>query len=191
MIRVMSLAILAVALAAPSARAQTTSGNAPVNDSLFAEAAVLGGLSEVQLAQIGAQKATDSELKKLSKEMIDDHNKLNQELVNLAAQKRIAIPRTLDARAQFCAQNLMGVSSEHFDRCYAKAQLHAHTEAIATYEAEAERGQDPDVKAFAARALPSIKKHLHAIKPIAMKHDKDHDKDKDKDHSRRSDRAEK
>jgi putative membrane protein len=79
----------------------------------------------------------------------------------------------VDVRSQFCAQSLAGLSGEEFDRCYAKAQLMAHMDAVAMFEAEAERGLDPDVKALAARALPQIKSHLKMIKPIAQKYMKE------------------
>lgn len=167
---------------------QNAARTTAVNDWLFAEAAADGGMAEVSLAELGMQKATDPELKRISQEMVDDHKKLNQELVNLAAQKRIGLPRGIDPRAQFCAQSLAGLSGDHFDKCYAKAQLHAHMEALGAFEAEAERGQDPDMKALASRAVPRIKHHLEAIKKIAHKHEKANDKDKDNDHKDRSER---
>jgi len=190
MTRISLLAALAVALVAPMAGAQTqtTGGNAPVNDWLFAEAATAGGLAELSLAEIGLQKATDSELKKFSQKMVDEHSKMNQELATMAAQRRVALPRQLDVRAQFCVQALNGESRDHFDRCYAKAQVHCHEAALAAYEAESQRGQDPNMKAFAAKAIPHIKEHLKTIKPICEKLCKEHedreskssDKDRDK-----------
>lgn len=173
MIRSLTLAALAVVLAGPTARAQATAGGAPVNDALFAEVAAIGGMSEVTLSEIGLQRATDPELKKFSQQMIDDHNKMNQELKTLASQKRINLPRTVDARGQFCAQSLKGAPNANFDRCYAKAQLTAHMEAAAVFEAEAERGQDADMRALAAKSLTHIKEHLQTIKPIAMKYEKE------------------
>jgi len=173
MIRTLTLAALAVVLVGPMARAQSTAGSAPVNDSLFAEAAAVGGVAEVSLSEIGLKRASDPELKKFSQQMIDEHTKLNHDLTALAAKKRIPMPRTVDVRSQFCAQSLMGTPTEKFDHCYAKAQLVAHSEAVATFEAEAERGQDAEMKALAAKALPSIKEHLSMIKPIAMKYEKD------------------
>jgi putative membrane protein len=180
MIRSLTLAVLAVVLAGPTARAQVTENSAPVNDSLFAEAAAVSGVTEVALSEIGLQNTTDPELKKFSQQMIDEHSKLNQELTNLCSQKQIALPRTIDARAQFCAHSLKGASREAFDRCYAKAQLNAHMEAVAAFEAEAERGQDADMKAFAARALPRIKEHLQTIKSIAKRYHKEHSAEPEK-----------
>lgn len=189
MYRTLSLAALAAVLAATSAHAQVqaqpvqaqpvraqptaTAGRSAVNDSLFAEAAAIGGMAELSLSEIGARRATDPQLKKFSQQMIDEHSRLNRELTELAARKRIPLPRTVDPRAQFCAQSLAGLSGEEFDRCYAKAQLIAHMDSAAAFEAEAERGMDPDVKALASRGLGHIKQHLSEIKPIAMKYEKD------------------
>lgn len=193
MIRTTTLAALAVALLSPALNAQVTSaprtapagtaaagtvGRTAVSDSLFAEAAASGGLAEVMLAEVGAQRATHPDLKNFSTRMIQEHTRMNAELTQLAAQKRIPLPRTADFRAQFCAQSLNGLTGEEFDRCYAKAQLLTHMDAVATFEAEAERGQDPQVKALAARVLPHIKGHLKMIRPIAMKYEKEkHEKE--------------
>ncbi len=192
MIRTLTLAALAATLAVPTAFAQQQKSTqlrqstqqrqsnrhatdaAPVNDQLFAAAAAIGGMSEVAISQLGVQKATDPELKKFSQQMVEDHTRMNGELTELASKKQIALPRTVDPKSQFCAQSLTGLSGEKFDRCYAKAQLVSHMEAVSAFEAEAERGQDPEVKALAAKALPHIKHHLAIIKPIAMRYEKEH-----------------
>jgi len=173
MFRTLILAAMAAALLAPTARAQQSAGKAAVSDPLFASAATLGGLAEVTISELGLRKATDAELKKFSQQMVADHTQMNGELAALAARKGIALPRVPDARAQFCAQSLAGISGEEFDKCYAKAQCLAHKDAVATFEAEAERGQDPDLKALAAKALPRIKEHLKTIEPIAKRYEKE------------------
>ncbi len=141
-----------------------------VNDALFAAAAADNGLAELTLSQLGAQRATDPELKRFSQQMIDDHTRMNNELRATCAQKGMRIPEMVDVRAQFCAQSLAGLSGEKFDMCYAKAQLVVHMEAVAAFEAEAERGLDPNLKALAAQALPKIKAHLGQIEPIAERY---------------------
>jgi len=188
MIRSLALAAIAAISASLPAGAQTavqapTRQTAPpaavggtlsaVPDALFAAAAGSSGVAEVNLSQIGLQRATDPELKQFSQRMIDDHTKLNQQLVNLVARKGMRIPMGIDARAQFCADSLSALSGEEFDKCYAKAQLVMHMDAVAAFEAEAHRGQDPDIKALAASALPILKEHLHMIKPIAKRYEKE------------------
>ncbi|MDB5351068.1 MAG: outer membrane protein [Planctomycetota bacterium] len=151
----------------------TTATRAAVSDPLFASAAALSGLAEVTISRIGLTRATNPDLKTFSQRMIDEHTRLNRELIDLSATKRIVLPVVLDPRAQFCAQSLVGLTGDEFDRCYAKAQYVAHMDAVAMFEAEAERGLDPDVRAWAARTLPHLKEHLSMVKPWAMKAEKD------------------
>jgi len=143
---------------------------AAVNDALFAAAAAEGGLFELSLSQLGAQRATDPELKRFSEKMIEEHTRMNAELKDLASRKGMALPTQVGYCAQFCAQSLAGLSGEDFDHCYAKAQFIKHMDAVGLFEAEAERGSDRDVSALAAKALPQIKEHLRMIKPIAKKY---------------------
>jgi len=152
---------------------QGTAGRAAVNDSLFAMAAADGGLTEVTLSELGIQKATDPELKRFSQQMVDEHTRMNAELATLASRKGVTLPRTVDVRSQFCAQSLAGLSGQEFDRCYAKAQLVVHLDSVATFEAEAERGMDPDMKALASKSLSHIKQHLAQIKPIAQRYEQE------------------
>ena len=144
-----------------------------MDDELFASAAAAGGLAEVALSQIGLQRTTDADLKKFSQRMIDEHSKANQELMTLAARKRLTLPRTLETKDRFSGEALSGLSGAEFDRCYAKAQFIQHMNAVAAFTAEAERGQDPEIKAWAARTLPHIKEHLATIKPFAEKAEKE------------------
>jgi len=147
-----------------------TARTAAVSDQLFATAAAAAGLAEVSLSELGVRKATDPDLKQFSQRMIDEHTKANQELMQVAGDKGVTMPEALDARAAFCAQSLAGLSGEEFDKCYAKAQLIAHMDSAAMFKAEAERGTDPQMKAYAAKTLAHIEDHLNTIKPIAMKY---------------------
>ena len=187
MIRSIALTAIAFISATLSARAQspvrsparqvtqstaTALNQSVVSDALFAAAAGGGGLAEVNVSELGLQRATDPELKQFSQRMIDDHTKVNQELANLTVRKGMLIPVGIDARARFCVESLSGLSGEEFNKCYAKAQLVLHMDAVAAFEAEAYRGQDLDIKALAAKALPAMKEHLQKIKLIAMRYEK-------------------
>jgi putative membrane protein len=163
------------AAAQPGAATQTRAVTQPaartaVNDALFAAAAGDCGMSQLALSELGAQRATSPELKQFSEKMIEEHTKMNADLRQLAGQKRMGLPTAMSFGSQFCTQSLAGLSGEDFDHCYAKAQLVAHMHAVGLFEAEAKRGADPEMQAFAAKALPQIKEHLRKIKPIAKKY---------------------
>lgn len=190
MSRILISAALAAIVAVPTVRAQTTNrqapanaptaanaqaaaDQAPINDALFAQAAAASGMSEVAVGEIGERKATDPQLKEFSQRVVADHGKMNQELMDLAARKGIALPAQIDPRGQFAIHSLGGEPTDTFDRCYAKAQMAIHLEAMGVFEAEAKRGQDPELKALAAKALPKIKEHLNMLKPIAKKYEEE------------------
>ena len=44
-----------------------------------------------------------------------------------------------------------------------------HENDVAAFKKQAENSSDPDVKAFAAKTLPVLQKHLDAIKAIQAK----------------------
>ena len=178
MIRRLSFAALATAaLSASGAFAQEkTSEKMGVNDALFAAAAADGGMSEVMLAEMGAKKAVNPELKKFSEHMVESHAKVNGQLKELAAKKGLTLPKEVGVGHQFCAQSLAGLSGEAFDHAYAQAQMVNHMAAIAAFKAEAERGQDPEVKAWAAKTLPAIEEHARELRPIFMHHESHHER---------------
>lgn len=172
MLRTLSFAAFAAAALVPSSVfAQATSEKMGVSDSLFAITAADGGMTEVIMAQMGVKKATNPELKKFSEQMVEEHTKVNNQLKELAARKGMTLPTTISPGHQFCGQSLMGLSGEEFDTAYAVSQLILHMDTVAVFSAEAERGQDPDIKAFAAKTLPHIKAHTKHLKPIAQRYE--------------------
>ena len=177
MLRNWTLAAFAtVALAGSPALAQHgTAEKMGVSDSLFAAAAADGGMAEMMMAEMGAKKATNPELKKFSEHMVESHSKVASQLKELASKKGFTLPTTTSVGHQFCAQSLAGLSGEEFDHAYSHAQLTAHMAAVATFKAEAERGQDPDVKAWAEKTLPAIEEHVKELRPIAMHHESRHE----------------
>ena len=177
MIRRISLAaaFAAAALASSSASAQT-SEKMGVNDALFAAAAADGGMAEVTMAEMGVKKATNPELKKFSEHMVEAHTKVGNQLKELAAKKGISLPKEVSVGHQFCAQSLAGLSGEEFDHAYSHAQMIGHMATIAAFKAEAERGQDPEVKAWAEKTLPALEEHAKELRPIAMHHEAHHEK---------------
>ena len=172
-------ALLLATWARPALRAQDTSKR-PVNDRLFAAAAGVAGLAEVSCSRLAEARAKDEAIRKFARQMIEDHTKANQELTSLASGKAIVLPTTLDLKDQAAVDRLDGLRGDDFDRCYAKQQYGAHMEALALFEAEAERGQDRDLKAWASKTLPTLKEHLKTIKQICEGHEKGESKSESK-----------
>lgn len=179
MIRHWTLAAFAAAAlaVAPATADDKTADKMGVSDSLFAAAAAEGGMAETQMAEMGAKKAHSPELKKFSEHMLESHRTVNSQLKEMASKKGITLPTTVGVGHQFCAQSLASLSGEEFDHAYTQAQFVAHMAAIAAFKAEADRGHDPDVKAWAAKTLPSLEEHLRELRPMAMHHESHHERE--------------
>ena len=150
----------------------TTTNNAnaaaPAQGNFYIEAAQ-GGMAEVELGQLAAQKANDPEVKSFGQMMVADHGKANAELQTVAGRKQVTLPATLAPNHQATMTQLQGLSGADFDRAYVNAMVTAHEKDVALFERQAANDADPDAKALAAKTLPTLKKHLEAIKDIQSK----------------------
>jgi len=101
--------------------------------------------------------------------MVTDHSKANDELKSLATKKNISLPTTLDPKHQSTVQRMQGLSGAEFDRAYVDDMVEDHEADVREFEKQSSDNPDPDVKAFAAKTLPTLRKHLDAIKAIQSK----------------------
>jgi putative membrane protein len=80
------------------------------------------------------------------------------------------VQSTGEARAQMGHDDTwMSQSGAAFDRGFIAAQVTAHQNAIALFEKEASGGSDPDLKAFAAKQLPTLRAHLKQAQDLQSK----------------------
>jgi putative membrane protein len=129
-------------------------------DSAFAMKAAQGGMAEVQLGQLATQNASNPDVKAFGQRMIDDHTKANERLKAIAGQKGFTLPANVDAKDQATYDRLSKLRGLEFDRAYASDMVKDHREDIAEFEKEANGGNDPDLKRFAADTLPTLREHL-------------------------------
>ena len=129
-------------------------------DQKFVLEAASGGMMEVQLGQLAVSKA---------KHMVDDHSKANEELRGLASSKGITLPTALDAKQQAEVDKLSKMSGADFDHHYMMMMVTDHNKDVAAFERESKNGKDPDVKAWAAKTLPTLQEHQTMAKDIAAK----------------------
>lgn len=147
-----------------------TANTAVMQDAFWSEAAQ-SGMAEVELSQLAAEKAQNAEVKRFAQMMVTDHGKANSELKALAAKKNIVLPTTLSSSHQSKLEELRGLSGAEFDREYVETMVEDHEAAVELFREQAEDDDTAmaDVKAFAAKTLPTLQKHLESIKGIQAK----------------------
>jgi len=138
-------------------------------DKSFVVKAAQGGMTEVQLGQLAADKATSQDVKDFGSKMVTDHGKANDELKSIASSKGITLPDKLDAKHQAMVDKMNGLSGAAFDKAYVDAMVGAHKKDNALFAKEASSGQDADIKAFAAKTDETVKMHLSMIQDIQSK----------------------
>lgn len=137
-------------------------------DRKFMEDAALAGHAQVEAAKLALSKSTTDAVKKFAQHMIDEHSKANEELKQIAAQKGVKLPTGPDATHRRLLSDMRAFSGAGFDRRYmAEAGVKDHLAAQRLFQNAEENAADADLKAFAIKTLPAIKKHLEMAKEIA------------------------
>jgi putative membrane protein len=130
------------------------------SDEHFVMEAAKGGMAEVELGKLAADKATKDDVKKFGQRMADDHGKANDELKSLAQRKNITLPTAIDPQHKATVDRLSKLSGDAFDRAYMQEMLRDHRKDVAEFKTESRSGKDPDVKAWASKTLPTLEEHL-------------------------------
>jgi putative membrane protein len=143
-------------------------------DAEFAVDAADGGLYEVQMGTLALTKASSPDVKKFGQMMVDDHSKANTELKGLAAQKSITIPDVMSEDCQKKYYDLDKKDKKDFDKEYIDQMVKDHKDDIDKFEKEADKGNDNDVKSWAAGKLATLRHHLEEAQRIqdALKNNK-------------------
>src|SRR5471030_3252530 len=83
-------------------------------DKSFVMKAAQGGMTEVQLGQLAADKGTSQDVKDFGSKMVTDHGKANDELKSIASSKGVTIPDKLDAKHQAMVDKMSKMSGAEF-----------------------------------------------------------------------------
>lgn len=134
-------------------------------DAEFVDKAGIIGKTELQASQLALDRSSNPHVKTFARKMLDDHDRMTTELQKLGARKGVPVQAKMLVDPAVTA--LRARTGRAFDTGYvAIAGPTAHEAAIKLYEAEARDGHDPQLRAFAAAALPTLKAHLSAAREL-------------------------
>ncbi len=138
-----------------------------LTDAEFLQRAAIDGLVETTLAGMVDDQTDDENLEKYADRIDADHDKANRDLVTLAEQKGIDVPNTLDDRHKNMIDQMDKLEGQAFEQRYLRQQVMAHERAVRLFAAEAEHGQDPEIRDFARKQLPVLRQHLKMAQDFA------------------------
>jgi putative membrane protein len=123
--------------------------------------------AEIDAGQLAVSRSLDDSVKKFGQMMIDEHTTALNELENIADDRNVNLPDTVDAEHRQLKQQLMAMSGYAFDSAYIQGQIDDHQKAISLFESENSNGKEQQVKNYAGKYLPHIRMHLEKANSIA------------------------
>jgi len=147
----------------PAASATTAAPMAVMAPQDFVDNAASGGMFEVQSSELALSRSQTPAVQEFAQMMITDHTAANKELKTIAEAKGLKVPTEIAGPPAQHMTAVQAAEGDSFDQTYMKHQAQAHQETIAMFEAEAQNGTDADLRAFAEKTLPVLKKHAEHI----------------------------
>lgn len=141
----------------------------PTTANEFVKKAGQDGIAEVELGKLAASKGMHPDVKQFAERMVTDHGKANAELKSLASSKGITVPTEPGPEHKETMEKITRLSGADFDRAYMQAMVGEHDHAVATFRGYSERGDDPELKAWASKTLPTLQAHERLAKTTAAK----------------------
>lgn len=149
--------------------AASPTGNLSSFDQEFMANAARGGMMEVQLGNMAAQKASSNDVKKFGQRLATDHSKANQTLQQLASNLNVTLPQELKPEQQQEVSRLQDASGKEFDREYMSLMLKDITKEISEFERAANEATNADLKRWVSQTLPTLREHLQLARSVAGK----------------------
>ena len=161
----MGMALMAAGLLlAPSA---AKAADFSMDDKAFILAAAQGGMTEVKLGELAAQKGLREDVKAFGQMMVKDHTAINDDLKVLAAKKDVTLPDSLDAKHQGKVDKMTALTGSDFDDAYIAGMMKGHLKDAQAFKEESAATKDVEVKSFVDKSIPVVEAHLQQI--TAMK----------------------
>lgn len=134
-------------------------------DSFWTEAA-RSGMAGAAPGNLALQKAQSQEVKQFAQKMVTGQTAASDELKSLAAGKNVTLPSEMSARQKASLDKLSALPGADFDKAFMKQMVKDQAAAVKLFQRQADKSADADVKAFAAKTLPTLQGHLQLAPTI-------------------------
>lgn len=147
----------------------STLGIAPTTADFVKEAAT-SDMTEIAASKIGQERG-NAEEKAFAAQMITDHTKTSAELKSLVAGEDVKadIPVALDSASQSKVDKLKNAKPDDFSSDFDSMQVGAHKDAVSLFERYAKGGDNPKLKDWAGKTLPTLQHHLEMAQNLGKK----------------------
>jgi putative membrane protein len=168
---------LALVLLATPALAQSVGEKTGVNSALgvspttadFVKEAATSDMFEIQSSQLAQERGNASE-KPFAATMIKDHTKTTDDLKSMVSNGDVKadLPTALDSSHQSELDKLKSLNGADFSSRYDSDQVSGHKDAVSLFERYAKGGDNPKLKDWADKTLPTLRHHLEMAQDLSV-----------------------
>ena len=139
------------------------------DDAEFVKKAASGGMHEVALGKLAAKMAKMDDVKAFGTKLVADHTKANMELMKIAKANQMDVPTKMMPKDQKMTDHFKELKGDEFDKEFVMHMVKDHEMDIAEFTKASKEAKNADLKAFAAKSLPTLEEHLKMVKELAEK----------------------
>ena len=124
---------------------------------------------ETDLAQLAQRKADNSDVRRYAERMITDHNRLQNEWVNMAAASGLTINPSYGKKHRRKLEDLQKVSGKEFDRAYMTLMIQNHKDYITAFRTDGKNAHSNQVRNLVSSDLGTLEQHLSMAQQVGAK----------------------
>ncbi|MFJ6718968.1 DUF4142 domain-containing protein [Streptomyces sp. NPDC091259] len=163
--RLLIAAAATVVTAGVCGPAAFAAGQGDTQDTVFLTSVHQGNLAEMAAGQDAQQNATTDCVKTVAARLVSDHQKLDQDLKNVAAQLKTTLPTAPTADQQQKLKDVQAkAKTSAYDSAWLAGQDAAHQSTLALIRLEISSGRDSAAVAAARKAEPVVTMHLDMVR---------------------------
>jgi putative membrane protein len=127
----------------------------------FVKEVAISDMFEIASNKLAQDRGNAAE-KSFASQMVTDHTKTSTELKGLVSSGKVKaeVPTALDSSHQSKLDKLNGEGGKDFSSDFDSMQVTAHKDAVSLFERYAKGGDNPELKTWSAKTLPTLKHHL-------------------------------
>jgi len=116
--------------------------------------------AEVEYAKLADKRAGSAKVKDFAASLLDEHKTANDKLAELLKTRKVGVVAGLEKETRDKVQRLGKLEGADFDREFLNCVIQDHKKMIAMFDNQVAKGQEADIRAYAKRTLPGLRKHL-------------------------------
>lgn len=138
-----------------------------IRDKMFLRKATEGGIAEVELGKMAAEKGSADDVKSYGQKMVEDHTELNRQLATVADEMGFRLPKVMGSAEKAEYDKLKGLSGSDFDTEYILFMIKDHHADFREFRTEATSATDANLREAVAKGAVMIREHMVLIEKIA------------------------